>query len=69
MKFYPVIPKVLLLFLQNAQASMLWRRRVSDIASEFPNVELSHMYVDNAAMQLVRNPKQVFHSFYNRIFA
>lgn len=29
------------------------------LASEFPDIELSHMYVDNAAMQLVRNPKQV----------
>ena len=29
------------------------------IASEYPDVELSHMYGDNAAMQLVRNPKQV----------
>jgi 3-isopropylmalate dehydrogenase len=38
---------------------MLWRKRVTAIASEFPDVELSHMYVDNAAMQLVRNPKQV----------
>lgn len=29
------------------------------IALEYPDVELSHMYVDNAAMQLVRDPKQV----------
>lgn len=29
------------------------------VASEYPDVELSHMYVDNAAMQLVRDPKQV----------
>lgn len=29
------------------------------VASEYPDVELTHMYVDNAAMQLVRNPKQV----------
>lgn len=29
------------------------------IALEYPDVELTHMYVDNAAMQLVRNPKQV----------
>ena len=41
------------------QASMLWRKRVTAIASQYPDVELSHMYVDNAAMQLVRNPKQV----------
>jgi len=32
---------------------------VSAIAQEYPDVELSHMYVDNAAMQLIRNPKQV----------
>lgn len=38
---------------------MFWRRRVIAIAEEYPDVELSHMYVDNAAMQLVRNPKQV----------
>lgn len=42
------------------QASMFWRKRVIAIAAEYPDVELSHMYVDNAAMQLVRNPKQVF---------
>lgn len=41
------------------QASMLWRKRVTALATEYPDVELSHMYVDNAAMQLVRNPKQV----------
>ncbi|RWW04304.1 hypothetical protein GW17_00032482 [Ensete ventricosum] len=40
------------------EASMLWRKRVNVLASEFPDVELSHMYVDNAAMQLIRNPKQ-----------
>lgn len=50
------------------EASMLWRRRVSDIASEFPDVELSHMYVDNAAMQLVRNPKQFDTIVTNNIF-
>jgi 3-isopropylmalate dehydrogenase len=37
--------------------SMLWREVVSGIAAEYPDVELSHMYVDNAAMQLVRAPK------------
>lgn len=41
------------------QASMFWRKRVIAIAEEYPDVELTHMYVDNAAMQLVRNPKQV----------
>jgi 3-isopropylmalate dehydrogenase len=38
--------------------SMLWRETVSEMAKEYPQVELSHMYVDNAAMQLVRAPKQ-----------
>jgi len=38
--------------------SILWREVVSEVAKEFPLVELSHMYVDNAAMQLVRAPKQ-----------
>ncbi len=36
---------------------VLWRRTVTRIASEFPEIELSHMYVDNAAMQLIRNPR------------
>jgi 3-isopropylmalate dehydrogenase len=38
--------------------SQLWRDRVNAMASAYPGVELSHMYVDNAAMQLVRNPRQ-----------
>jgi 3-isopropylmalate dehydrogenase len=38
--------------------SMLWREVVSGLAHEYPEVQLSHMYVDNAAMQLVRAPKQ-----------
>ena len=38
--------------------SILWREVVSAMASDYPDVALSHMYVDNAAMQLVRNPKQ-----------
>ncbi|KAL3631796.1 3-isopropylmalate dehydrogenase 2, chloroplastic [Castilleja foliolosa] len=50
------------------EASMLWRKRVMDIASEYPDVELSHMYVDNAAMQLVRNPKQFDTIVTNNIF-
>ncbi|MEO0440367.1 MAG: 3-isopropylmalate dehydrogenase [Pseudomonadota bacterium] len=40
------------------QTSVLWRKVVEEIAPEYPDVELSHMYVDNAAMQLVRNPGQ-----------
>ncbi len=38
--------------------SQLWRDRVTNMAQEYPDVELSHLYVDNAAMQLVRAPKQ-----------
>lgn len=40
------------------EVTMLWREIVSELALEYPDVELSHMYVDNAAMQLVREPKQ-----------
>jgi 3-isopropylmalate dehydrogenase len=38
--------------------SILWREVVSEVGKSYPDVELSHMYVDNAAMQLVRAPKQ-----------
>ena len=38
--------------------SMFWREIVTEVAKEYPAVALSHMYVDNAAMQLVRAPKQ-----------
>ena len=38
--------------------SVLWREVVERVAKEYPDVELSHMYVDNAAMQLVKWPKQ-----------
>jgi 3-isopropylmalate dehydrogenase len=38
--------------------SILWREVVTRIGKDYPDVELSHMYVDNAAMQLVRAPKQ-----------
>ncbi|KAJ0980764.1 hypothetical protein J5N97_009019 [Dioscorea zingiberensis] len=50
------------------EASMLWRRRVTALATEFPDVQLSHMYVDNAAMQLVRDPKQFDTIVTNNIF-
>ncbi len=40
------------------ETSELWREVVIEVAREYPEVALSHMYVDNAAMQLVRNPKQ-----------
>lgn len=40
------------------ESSRLWREVASRVALEYPDVVLSHMYVDNAAMQLIRNPKQ-----------
>jgi 3-isopropylmalate dehydrogenase len=40
------------------ETSQLWREVVTDEARNYPDVELTHMYVDNCAMQLVRNPKQ-----------
>jgi 3-isopropylmalate dehydrogenase len=40
------------------ECSELWRDVVAEVAKDYPEVELSTMYVDNAAMQLVRNPKQ-----------
>ncbi|MGS2723297.1 3-isopropylmalate dehydrogenase [Porticoccus sp. GXU_MW_L64] len=40
------------------EATILWREVMEEVAKDYPDVELSHMYVDNAAMQLVRAPKQ-----------
>ena len=40
------------------ESSRLWRQVAADVAKDFPDVELNHMYVDNCAMQLVRNPRQ-----------
>lgn len=40
------------------EVTVLWREIMEDLAKDYPDVELSHMYVDNAAMQLVRAPKQ-----------
>lgn len=40
------------------ETSQLWRDVVIETAADYPDIELSHMYVDNAAMQLVRNPGQ-----------
>ncbi len=40
------------------EVTVLWREVMQSLSSEYPDVELSHMYVDNAAMQLVRAPKQ-----------
>lgn len=40
------------------EVSQLWRDRITQLSQEYPDVELSHLYVDNAAMQLLRYPKQ-----------
>nr|MBP9596901.1 3-isopropylmalate dehydrogenase [Fusobacteriaceae bacterium] len=40
------------------ESSRLWREVVNEVAKDYPEVELHHMLVDNAAMQLVRNPRQ-----------
>ena len=40
------------------ETTELWRQVMIDISKEYPEVELTHMYVDNAAMQLIKNPKQ-----------
>ncbi len=40
------------------EVSQLWRKTVNEINKDFPEVKVSHMYVDNAAMQIVRDPKQ-----------
>ncbi|GAB6033808.1 3-isopropylmalate dehydrogenase [Galenea microaerophila] len=40
------------------EVTELWRELVDEMAKDYPEVEVQHMYVDNAAMQLIRNPKQ-----------
>lgn len=40
------------------QSSVMWREIVSDIGKEYPDVELAHMYIDNATMQLIKDPAQ-----------
>jgi 3-isopropylmalate dehydrogenase len=40
------------------EVSQLWREHMTQLAQDYPDVELTHLYVDNAAMQLVRYPKQ-----------
>ncbi|HEY8117755.1 MAG TPA: 3-isopropylmalate dehydrogenase [Methylophilaceae bacterium] len=40
------------------ETTEFWKEIVIDVAKEYPEVQLTHMYVDNAAMQLIRNPKQ-----------
>ena len=40
------------------ESSRLWRETVTELAREYPDVETTHMYVDNCSMQLIRNPRQ-----------
>ena len=40
------------------ESSRLWRETVNEVAKDFPDVELTHMFIDNAAMQLIKDPKQ-----------
>jgi 3-isopropylmalate dehydrogenase len=50
------------------ESSELWRRVVVEVQKDFPDVELNHIYVDNAAMQLVRNPRQFDVMLCNNMF-
>lgn len=50
------------------ESSELWRRVVIEVQKDYPDVELNHMYVDNAAMQLVRNPRQFDVMLCNNMF-
>jgi len=49
-------------------SSQLWREVINALSKEYPEVEVTHMYVDNAAMQLVRNPRQFDTIVTNNIF-
>lgn len=40
------------------ESSRLWRETLTDLSRDYPDVELTHMYVDNCSMQLIRNPRQ-----------
>jgi len=50
------------------ESSELWRKVVIDVHKDYPDVELGHIYVDNAAMQLVRNPRQFDVMLCNNMF-
>jgi len=50
------------------ESSVLWRRVVTEAGKSFPDVKLEHLYVDNCAMQLVRNPRQFDIILTNNLF-
>jgi 3-isopropylmalate dehydrogenase len=50
------------------ESSVLWREVVNSVSKDYPDVTLSHMYVDNCAMQLIRNPGQFDVILTNNIF-
>ncbi len=50
------------------ESSRLWRRVVTEVSADYPQVTLDHLYVDNAAMQLVRSPRQFDVIVTNNIF-
>ena len=50
------------------ESSRLWRRVVAEVAQDYPEVTLDNLYVDNAAMQLVRNPRQFYVIVTSNIF-
>ncbi|MDO4535540.1 MAG: 3-isopropylmalate dehydrogenase [Clostridium perfringens] len=50
------------------ESSRLWRKTVLEVAKEYENVELNHLYVDNTAMQLIKNPAQFDVILTNNIF-
>ena len=40
------------------ESSRLWRRIINEVAKDYPEVEVNHLYIDNASMQMVRDPRQ-----------
>ncbi|MDR1774425.1 MAG: 3-isopropylmalate dehydrogenase, partial [Clostridioides sp.] len=50
------------------ESSRLWRRVVTEVSKDYPEVKLEYLYIDNAAMQMVRNPKQFDIILTNNIF-